>query len=626
MRQQKSAIESRCPAAMGLRSSLPRMGGWGVILSATLLFVLPVLKHNNLLPWGMDLSFACQMSQGMTQGLRDGNLYPRWVDSISRGLGGPAFVFYPPLAYYASSLVTMLSGDIGRGIGIVALGSAFLSGVAFFVAARPLSTELGAAVGAALYILLPYHVLDLYDRFAFAELTAFLWPPLLFRFVSDLAERPGWRAAFGLTMAFAGLMLTHLISAYLVLMALVPYGVFRTTRTRRWSGLAAMAGVGTAALLLCAVFLLPLLFERDLVHFERFTESFWGNWRRNFAFRDPVEFGFRPSEIKPAIDRCVASTGAFGLLLAGLFAVRFPGRVGTHGVAETRLHGWVFAALSAWVFFLQIPLSSFVWAVVPALGMAQFPWRFGLLQVLFASFQAACLLSPGPMLPTANSRKCGTARRTKGERVKGGAVALRALREKPAAALLAIVLAAMPALWFSVGITETRKFVFNNQLALERYIQSRVLEEYVPKTAALSKLSRLPAVVSPRAGVSGAGRVEVVNWTSHTRYLRVEANAPTEVFVATFLYPGWRALVDGKEVEIHPMGALGLIGLPVGAGTHEIEVAFGPTVVRRIGAWISAATALALLTLAAWLVLRQRLRVGTSKPGQGKLGMVRGSR
>ena len=64
--------------------------------------------------------------------------------------------------------------------------------------------------------------------------------------------------------------------------------------------------------------------------------------------------------------------------------------------------------------------------------------------------------------------------------------------------------------------------------------------------------------------------------------------------------------MDGNEVEIQPMGSPGLIAFSVGAGKHEIKVVFGPTVLRRVAAWISTATAMSLLVLAAWLALRQR--------------------
>lgn len=575
---------------MGILASLPRVTGWMIIVSATVLFALPLLAHEKM-HWGMDLSFAAQMTQGMLQGLRDGHLYPRWVDAMSKNFGAPAFLFYPPLSYYASALVTMATHDIAQGIKIVTLASAFLSGLTFFIAARPLSSELGAAAGAALYILLPYHILDLYDRYSFAELAAFIWLPLLFRFVRDLAQRPRWGTAFGLALSFAALILTHTITAYLVLLALVPYGVYRVARTGSWGRLLPIAAAGAAALLCCAVYLVPLMLERENVRFEYFTESFFGNWRRNFAFRDPVEFGFRPSEIRASIEKCVASVGFLSLAIAGLSALRYPRGVG----GDVRANGWTYAALSAWVVFLQLPISTPVWATLPGLGTAQFPWRFGILQVLFVSFQAACLLAPA---------------RTGGAADRG---ILRRLRAETRAALAALVVVAIPAGVVSVDLTDTRRFVFDGKLALEPRIQSRVIHEYIPRNS--KEIGRLPFAAVRRARLVGPGTFEMVRWTSHARHFRVDANRAGRLVVHTFVYPGWKAFVDGKEVEIEPTTPASLISFNVPPGRHDVEVVFTATLPRSIGAWVSAVSVSVLLGLAIVFWLRSAKRNGRGGAG-----------
>ncbi len=592
MSRPATPTESPPSSSLNARVSLPRALGCASLIVAMLLFALPMLTHEKM-QWGMDLSFASQMTKGMLDGLRDGYLYPRWVDAMSRSFGAPVFVFYPPLAYYASGLVALWTDDIAQAIQIVAILSALLSGLAFFVAARPITTELGASIGAAFYILLPYHVLDLYDRYAFAELVAFIWIPLLFRFVRDLSLRSSGGVALGLGASYAALVLTHLISAYLVLLALVPYGVVRVARARAWPRLLPMAGAGAAALLCCAVFLIPVLMEREHVYFEYFTESFFGNWRRNFAFRNPVEFGFTESEIRPSIEKCVASTGLFSLLALGLLFLRFPRSAARAG--EAQRNGLLYAALCAWVIFLQLPVSTPVWASLPGLATAQFPWRFGLLQVLFASLQAACLFCPPERASAAGGDLA--------QRFSPG----RILQTRSGAVLAALVLAATPAAYVSVDLTDNRHFVYDGRIALEPRVQSKVLQEYIPRTSSLRKeVNGLPFVADPRARWLGEGQVEIVSWTSHARRLVVEARAPGTLLVATFVYPGWQAVVDGRPVEIEPTTPAGLIGIPLPAGRHEAEVVFTATPPRRVGGWISLASLAASLTLALVLWLRRR--------------------
>ena len=364
----------------------PRLVSWGVLLAASVLFCWPLLTRANM-PWGMDMSFAAQMTEGMLRGVGDGHLYPRWVDPMSRGLGAPAFVFYPPLAYWVSAALGWLTGDIVMGIRIVAVGGIVLSGLAFFLGARPLTSEHGAAIGAALYILLPYHLVDMYDRFAFAELCAFVWTPLLLLFVRRVAERATLPDAIGLALCYAGLSLTHLVTAYMMLLIVVPYGLWLAWRSGRWERIGWLAAAGGAGLLLAAIYLVPMLAEREHVNLQYLTESYFGNWRRNFAFRDETEFGFRPDAIKPAINSAAAWQAALAAAACAVAVFRCP--PGSRGRADALL----FTGLSVWVVYLQLPISTPVWTYLPELGTVQFPWRFGALQGLLAPLVAAVALS-----------------------------------------------------------------------------------------------------------------------------------------------------------------------------------------------------------------------------------------
>jgi len=57
-------------------------------------------------------------------------------------------------------------------------------------------------------------------------------------------------------------------------------------------------------------------------------------------------------------------------------------------------------------------------------------------------------------------------------------------------------------------------------------------------------------------------------------------------------YPGWKATIDGEEVEIHEAyGALR--GVVVPAGSHEVRFSYHPTLVY-IGAFLTLSGILAL--------------------------------
>jgi len=201
-------------------------GGWCAVAAATVALCWPLLTGPTL-PRASDVSYHAQWARGFIDALRDGAAYPRWVSDTNRGFGAPIFVVYPPLPYYAVAAVSLVSPNLVEALRWTLIVASFLSGIAFLLAARDFASEAAAAAGAALYVLLPYHAVDLYDRFALAEFLAFLWFPPLFLAVGRLARRPSAAAWLALAGAYAGLLLTHLMSAYLVLFVLAPYALLQ---------------------------------------------------------------------------------------------------------------------------------------------------------------------------------------------------------------------------------------------------------------------------------------------------------------------------------------------------------------------------------------------------------------
>ena len=78
--------------------------------------------------------------------------------------------------------------------------------------------------------------------------------------------------------------------------------------------------------------------------------------------------------------------------------------------------------------------------------------------------------------------------------------------------------------------------------------------------------------------------------------IKASLAAPGMIVLADTYYPGWRASVDGEEVEIHPVNHL-FRGVMADAGRHEVVFEYRPQSVRR-GLAISSAAALVCLVLA----------------------------
>jgi len=600
-------------------------GPWLAIVAAGLIFSLPILTHDAL-PFGSDLGFASHSAYGFTKAVGEGVPYPRWVDNSNRQYGGATFIYYCPLPYFAVAGAHFLTGDLIDAFRLVLVIAALLSGVTFCLAARPMAGGLGAAVGAAFYILAPYHALDLYDRFAFAEFASFIWFPLLFLFCRRLLAAPSAGAWFGLALSYAGLLFTHLVTAYMVLFVLVPYALFVAARQHRWRRLLPVAGAGVVALLCAAVYVVPMLSQRKDVHMDWVVQAPYGDWRRNFVYRDEIAHGYARAYIKPYVNRIATTQLILTLAAGGLLFTRFPRRgknaaePATGPALESIWEGRAHLALAIWTFFLQISLSTPVWALTPELGTIQFPWRFGLFQALSAAFLVAYALAPTGPTPIAAYPKRQAGRRAGNAAAPEGPPRGMAglLRARPAWGALLLAVAAAPALAVSFGqmSRQDRPYIFDTEMLHSPQVLNRVMTEYLPRgMERWQEFVDTPTRTVAAAGLQGPGTLQVLEWTTHTRLFQVDTPVADSLYIRTFAHPGWpfahpgwQAWIDGEEAAIDSDNPMRTIALRLEPGRHQVRVAFTTTPDRRAGAAVSSVTIATMGVCAGALFLLRRRR------------------
>jgi len=77
--------------------------------------------------------------------------------------------------------------------------------------------------------------------------------------------------------------------------------------------------------------------------------------------------------------------------------------------------------------------------------------------------------------------------------------------------------------------------------------------------------------------------------------LRIRADGPGILVLSQMHYPGWKALIDGRESPVLRMD-YAFLGVAVEAGTHNVRWVFAPGTLR-IGALLSGAALVACLAL-----------------------------
>lgn len=149
-------------------------------------------------PIGSDAAKHYRWSTEFTKSLSDGTLYPRWFPEANRGGGSPMPLYYPPLPFYIAAAFNLITGDMLTAISLACCLALALSGLTMYGFSRLTLSRPMSLMAAVLYMLIPYHILDLYQGAALSEFWSFAWVPLIFYFTYRIREQPTLRAVSGL--------------------------------------------------------------------------------------------------------------------------------------------------------------------------------------------------------------------------------------------------------------------------------------------------------------------------------------------------------------------------------------------------------------------------------------------
>lgn len=347
-----------------------------VLFLAAALLLAPSLVLGTLISHSspQNLTWASQFSEQFRAGI----LYPRWMAQSFDGLGSPAFYFYPPLPFWIDALVSVVTVNVlpvTYRLAVTSTAILFLSGLAMRAwLLRTAGKHTAALVGAIAYMAAPYHLIDHYTRGAFAELTAYAVLPLLMLALRRAIDGARWSLPL-LALSYAAMLLSHLPTALLASLTVIPAFVLFSTRSPSIL-LRCLAG-GVLGAGLAAIYLLPAMELQPWIESEQLWTPFYrpGNWLVMAPERwvDPALMGVIGSII------LAAAVLAAGLCMA-LLQTTAPGERHELGL-------WVVLALVCLVLIAGV--LPWFWEL-PLVGKVQFPWRL-LMVVEFALLTGLCL-------------------------------------------------------------------------------------------------------------------------------------------------------------------------------------------------------------------------------------------
>jgi len=564
-----------------MMAQLRRFGGWLLLLVAALTAVQPLL--GGALPWSADGLLHFHRLAQLHRSLQHGILFPRWAPDMGFGFGFPLFNYYAPLSYYLAEPFHLAGLSVQNALIAAFVLATLAAGAGAYLCARDLFGPLAGIVAALAFIYAPYNLYNVIHRGALAEAWGLAWLPFIFWALRRLALR-GRRADLILSALFyAALLLTHNILALISTPLLILYAVFlwklhgQGRRCALLLGGALLLGLG-----LTAFFWLPALLEQGYVQIHQLYAPADLDYHNNFtslgqllAAPQPVD----PALINPIIPLSFGWPQLILALLALILLRRFPSR-------EARFHLALLGLGLLILTLMMLPLSIAVWDNAPLLRFVQFPWRLlgpaGLFLAILAGAGAARL--PGPdwlRLPLVLA-----------------IVVIFAFTwlfphfYPPQPAPTPLTLIAFERDTGALGTTSAGDYL---PIWVERLPPAESLLPAYEGAAPDFIIPRLDSDSLP----AGAHIVEA-RYGLTTADLTLDAPAAFTAVFNWYFFPGWQSRLDGRPLELHPVGEHGLIGADLPAGRHHLTVRFGNTPLRR---WATGISLLAVLSLAIYSLL-----------------------
>jgi hypothetical protein len=524
---------------------------------------IPLFAHYGI-PAGQDIILHIIQADQFTRSLYDGVLYPRWIANFNNGYGSPSFVFYSPLSYYFVSAITMFTRSLTASMIIAIWFSFFLSSITMFVATKRMFGGSGSLLAAIIYQILPYHLFDLYIRGTFAELFAFIWFPLIILFLYKMIESRNSSAIIGLSVSYAGLICTHLVSGYMftfVMGAYIIYNFFLLKEKKRIVRPFVSIGCGLG---LSSAYLIPVIFERKYVQIDYIVTCSVGDYKINYLFMlDKFQEGLRKFYIPL---HTIVVLEAMVFLAIALFIHK------NRQILLNRPLQNFFILLFLSAFFLTTPLSRPVWDIIPGFPFLQFPWRWVSITELSLCFLVGYIFS---------YKDVSTLRSIKIKKVIIYLLIVISLASVARIVKSKIIPDAL--IGKIVKPEETKKFIMPIEYTP---IWAKDVER-ISKDTDHEKISV----------ISGAALFDVAEWKAEKRIFNIKTDSNALMRISTFYYPGWEATINGKNIPIKIEPETGAMLIEVPKGEHVLVVQFKDTPMRHYAQFVSLGSLFALIVL-----------------------------
>ena len=486
--------------------------------------------------------------------IKDGQIPPRYSFELLYGNGYPLFTFNYHLPWIIAEPLVLAGVSVFDAIKFVFFLGFVVSGMTMYFWQRELwKNNLAASVAAFLYLWAPYRFSNIFVRASLGEATSFIFLPLFFYGLHRIAFVRDRKAVVIGSIGAAGLLLSHAMIVYLLLIPAILYVLvlfFTTTQKKRFVLHCLVLGV--MALALSAYYLVPAVAYQNLtrfasvqatsfVHeFPTLKELFYSPWGYAASRTGPGEM---------ALQLGIAQWVAVGLSILALiyiFARKF------NKLFREKQLTYAFTLLVTFliVLFLTQKASVPVWQFLKQFPI-DFPWRFLSLLTLLSATLAGFVVST-----TQNNIRY--------------------------ALIIMLVILALYANRNHLNVNQYTDIPISLYVASER--TTNTFNEYLPKWANLSEVTqeqRIPVKTSELT------KITHLRETSSRVEFNYTAESEEQIQIRVIYFPGVSLQIDNQP-KLFSYKDNGYINFVAPAGDHAVEVIFQDTILGKTATLVTA--------------------------------------
>jgi hypothetical protein len=484
-----------------------------------------------------------------------------WFPDYCFGYGYPYLALYGPLGFYAGAIFHFVLGlDYGPATKLSFYVSLYLSGLLMYAFVYVIGSRerwpratWWALAAATIYALTRYHLTDIFVRNVMGESWAWAALPGVY-WGMEVARRRPWRGILLVSLMYAGLLLSHNITALWASLFIPTYPLF-TARDLKWP--LTVAGGGILGTAMSAFFWYPALQLAKFTQKAGDVAAMWGTprqlhqhaifWRQHFL--EALGYG---GSIPGPEDTLGINIG-FAVLIGVLLSTFAAFHKGLRTEQRQRLA--LFLLLTFLVLLIMSPQMP--WARIPAVfRYIQFPWR---LLIFTAFFGAAAVAMASPVID-----------RWIHPAILTGLAVIFAIPTLPMILMPSVIKKMSPEQLVKWNRRWERKGLYGGS-AVQEFIPKWVQGDYLNPQF----LEEHP-IPENRLTVTSGDLVSNIYAHRGTVYeYSYNASVDSEARIAVFFWPGWELRIDGKlRPESVRLGSDGLISANFPAGSHHAELRY----------------------------------------------------